>query len=101
MGDEWTTTTQNPDYNTVQIHAANDGYAANMRAEVGSYLIFLFTRRIKMNIGKQKGDGLADIMESVQNDLHDHGKQQTVNVFNNNTRNLRFEISSRGMKSIF
>ena len=54
-GDAWTTTTHNPDYNTVEIHAANDGYAAKMKAEYGSFLIFLFTRRIKENIGQQKG----------------------------------------------
>ena len=100
-GDEWTTNTQNPDYNTVQIHAANDGYVANMRKETGSYLISLFTYRIQVNIGQQKGDGLADIMAKVQNDLHDHGKQQTVNVFNNNTRNLQFEVNSRGIKLPF
>ena len=99
--DAWTTTTHNPDYNTAQIHAANDGYTANMREDVGSYLIALFTYRVQRNIGQQKGEGLADIMQKVQDDLHDKGKQQTVNVFNNNTRNLQFEISSRGMKNIF
>ena len=68
---------------------------------VGSYLIYLFTDRIRRNVSDQKGDTLADIMEEIQNRLHDKGKQQPVIVFNNNTRKLKFVISNKGWKKLF
>ena len=35
------------------------------------------------------------LFEEIQNDLHDKGKQQTINVFNNNTRNLIFKVNEK------
>ena len=100
---DWTSSTKNPDYNLVLILAANSGYQAKMREdEVGSYLSYLFMQRVQRNIVDHGGKGLAAIMEDIQNALHDHGRQQTVNIFNNNTRNMTIEINRNGiMRSVF
>ena len=98
-----TAETKNPDYNLVVIHAANSGYMAKMREDkIGSYLSYLFMQRVQRNIVEHQGKGLAEIMEDIQNVLHDNGRQQTVNVFNNNTRNMMIEMNSNDvMDSIF
>lgn len=46
-----------------------------MPPEIGSYLIYGFTQKIRKNIGKYQHKTL---------DIHDKGKQQTMNIFNNN-----------------
>ena len=96
---EWTTSTKNPDYNLVLIHAANSGFVAKMQeSEVGSYLTYFFTKKIQDNIVDHGRRGLAVIMEDIQNLLHDHGKQQIRKEFYNNTMNLRIEVNTTGMR---
>ena len=34
-----------------------------------------------------------EMQKYVHHELHDKGKQQTTNIFNNNTRNLQFRIN--------
>merc|ERR1719361_2438944 len=81
---EWTTSTKNPDYNLVQIHAANNGFMAKANPQIGSYLVYFFCVAVKRNIQRKQGKVLSDLMAEIQNTLHNKGKQQTVNVFNNN-----------------
>ena len=91
---EWTTSTKNPDYNLILIHAANSGFVAKMQdGDVGSYLTYFFTKRVQRNIAQHEGKGLAVIMEDIQNVLHENGKQQIRKEFNNNM-NLRIEINA-------
>ena len=86
----WTSSTKNPDYNMVTVFAANSGFVAKMNYN-GSYLVYYLTKAIKSNVERQQGKTLAEILEDVQNKLHDHGKQQTVNTMNNHTRTLVFQ----------
>merc|ERR1712062_287506 len=83
---------KNPDYKLVLIHAANTGYVAKSKAGFGSYLIYLFAKRIMNNIEESKGKELIEIMDEIANVLHDMGKQLPTPLYNNNTRTLQFEI---------
>ena len=94
-GRGWTTTTKNEDYNLAVVHAANSGYIAKSRSDQGSYLIQRFTIGVERNIERKLGWGLAELFEKIQNDLHDRGKQQTVNVFNNNMRTLQLKVNEK------
>merc|ERR1712173_409340 len=81
----WTTNNKNPDYNLVRVDAANDGFVAKMSSNFGSYVVYAISKAIRHNVEKQGGKGFAEVLEDVQNALHDKGKQQTVNVLNNHT----------------
>ncbi len=89
----------NPDYKLVQINASNLGFQAKCDLRFGSFLIYEFTQKMKQNIEKTENKTLATIFDEIQNDLHDRGKQQTTNTFNNNTRNLRFKINTNPKNS--
>ena len=86
----WTHTTKNPDYKLVQIHASNPGFQAKCCSSKGSYLIYEFTQKILDNLDQKQNKSLTTICEEIQNKLHDLGKQQTTNVFNNGTGHLQF-----------
>ena len=99
-GRGWTTKTKSEDYNLVLVHAANIGYIATIQsAENGSYLISLLTQTLRDNVQRKQPKGLAEILEDIQNTLHDNGIQQTVNQFNNNTRTLLFKINDQSLES--
>eukprot|EP01084_Bolivina_argentea_P052822 96993_1 len=89
-GMEWTENTNNPDYKLAQIHAANKGFQAKCSTIIGSYLIYEFTKAMKNSIAKKQNKTLSTIFEEIQNKLHESGKQQTINTFNNGTGHLRF-----------
>jgi len=91
----WTSSTKNPDYNMVAVHAANSGFAAQMSDYKGSYLVYSLVKAIKLNIEKRTRKTLAELLEDVQNLLHDLGRQQTVNIFNNHTRTLVFKKNTQ------
>ena len=93
VGNEWTLDSPNPDYKLVEIHAANIGFQAKCNFINGSYLIHRFTEKLQQDIIKKDYDkkSLGTIFEEIQNELHDKGRQQTINTFNNNTRHLIFK----------
>eukprot|EP01083_Nonionella_stella_P310850 1106205_1 len=47
MATDWTTTSKNPDYKLVQVHAANTGFQAKMDIRFGSYLLSEFCEAMK------------------------------------------------------
>ena len=67
--------------NIALIHAANSGYQAKMRGDVGSYLLTSFIYRVELNQARHERKGLEELMEEIQNSLHGAGRQQTVAVF--------------------
>eukprot|EP01083_Nonionella_stella_P141524 436299_1 len=88
----WTGKEPNPDYKLMEIHAANVGFQAKCNERYGSYLLYEFQRRVKQSLERENGtETLGRIFEKIQNHLHEKGKQQTINVFNNNTRYLRLQ----------
>ena len=90
-GNVWTSSTKNPDYNLAVVKAANSGFAAKFNIECGSYVVYFLTLAIRRNVERREGKTLSEILEHVQNKLHDNGKQQTVNLTNNHTRTLVFK----------
>ena len=69
--------------NSAVIHAANTGYQAKMRGDVGSYLLSSFIYRVELNQARHERKGLEELMEEIQNSLHRAGRQQMIAVFHN------------------
>ena len=86
----WTSTTKNPDYNMVTVYAANSGFVAKMNYN-GSYLVYSLTDAIMENVERKQEKTLGELLEDVQNRLHDAGSQLPVNILNNHTRTLIFK----------
>eukprot|EP01084_Bolivina_argentea_P255890 430580_1 len=97
---QWTSTTNNPDYKLVSVYASTQGFQAKMCVRKGSYLTSKFTAKIMKNVNEKENKTLATILDEIQNELHDAGKQQTINILNNNTRHLRFKINHKGQQTI-
>eukprot|EP01084_Bolivina_argentea_P022351 41530_1 len=90
----WKRDQKNPDWRLSLIHAANEGFQAKMNSVDGSYLIYQFVKRMIANI-ENKTDELyfGEIIDKIQQYLHDEGKQQIKSVFNNHTRYLKFRYN--------
>eukprot|EP01084_Bolivina_argentea_P149434 261046_1 len=71
-----------------------------MNSLTGSYLIYEFVKRMIANIEGNKNLFLGEIFDSIQQDLHDQGKQQITSIFNNNSRYLRFKQNNYEEKQI-
>ena len=108
----WMYGEDNPDFQLVTINAANDGFQSKMSVETGSYVITQFVDgirnnlfmdknikgidRIKNNIYRKHNDQfLYQILNKIQDDLHQLGKQLMVKTFNNNTEFIKFEVNNR------
>ena len=92
--DEWTTSTKNPDYNLIAVHASNSGFVAKMNSkseEVGSYLTYFFVKNLKRHVNGGSTKELGDVMDEIEELLHDAGKQQIRTEFFTQTRKLRIE----------
>ena len=94
---QWTTTTTNPDYNLAVVYAANTGFQAKIRGDIGSYFIALFIDKVKENIQRKQGKRLADICHEIQEHLHNEGKQLPKPVFYGDTRNIMFKVNKSGV----
>ena len=93
---EWTAETKNPDYNSVVVHGANDGFVSLMKTNhVGSYLTYFFVKAVKQRIKRQERKGLEELLTDIQNALHDSGKQLIRKEFFNNTATLRIEKNNQ------
>ena len=93
----WQIGEDNPDYRLITINAANDGFQAKMSVVSGSYVITDFTRLMVENItNKDNKQWLFEVLDKIQQDLHEQGKQQIVNTFNNRTRFVKFRRNNDG-----
>ena len=89
---DWTESKKNPDYKLVFVKAANSGFMAKARNDIGSYFISYFVNKMERNIAGKQGKELAVVLDEIQNELHDLGRQLTENLYNNNTRTLMFKV---------
>eukprot|EP01083_Nonionella_stella_P275409 935266_1 len=87
----WLESEMNPDFQLVTIYAANEGFQSILNSNKGSYAIMKFIQ--KMNENQQNGNKkwLFEICDEIQSELHSHGKQHTVNKFNDGMRYLKFK----------
>ena len=98
---QWTTSTPNPDYKLAVINSANIGFQAKMRGdEVGSFFIYLFTKKIMESIKAHDRRNLGELTDEIQEILHERGKQLPECIFYNGTRNLRLEIKKERIRQI-
>ena len=91
----WTSSTRNPDYKLVVISSGHvdNGFPAKMRNdEVGSLLLYLLTNKLRRNIEDHEQKALAEIMNEIQEELHDARRLLIECIFNNGTRNLVLEM---------
>ena len=87
----WAKDEDNPDYKLVIINAANQGFQSKMNKTIGSYAIKQLTQRLAENIGNNNNKKfLNEILEDIQEELHNNGKQLIVKTFNNKTEYIKF-----------
>ena len=86
----WAYNENNPDYKLVIINAANDGFQSKMRIDTGSYVITQFTKRLEDNIRTGNDKYFNEILDDIQEDLHEKGKQLITKAFNNKTEKMIF-----------
>ena len=72
------------------IHAAQDGFSAISREKTGSYMTFLFTKKL---IQSHEEKSLGAILEEISVFLYDSRKQPIETELFGNMRNLRFAIN--------
>eukprot|EP01083_Nonionella_stella_P015973 44668_1 len=89
-GEMWKADQKNPDFKLSTIHAANEGFQSKLNSLDGSYLIYEFIKRMIRNVEDKEEQFIGEIIQSIQTDLHDRGKQQIQFTFNNHTRYLKF-----------
>ena len=98
---QWTSSKKNPDHKLTVINSANVGFQAKIRGdEVGSFFIYLFTKKIIESIKKHDRKTLAEIMRDVQKTLEDGGQQLAEYTPNNGTDKLRLEMKIGKIRSV-
>ena len=92
---DWYYKENNPDHKLAEIHASNSGFQAFMSSESGSYVISKLVAKIKSNYESTKKPNrkfLYQIMDEIQNELHDVARKQLpVCTYNNGTRYIKFK----------
>ena len=89
--DLWLRNEVNPDFKLITIHAANEGFQSKMCSVTGSYVVTSFTEKLRENIIDNNNKRfLFEICSDIQTELHNKGKQHTVNTFNDNTQYIKF-----------
>ena len=95
----WAENEDNPDYKLVTINAANEGFQSKMGRNVGSYFLTQFTQKLGENIGNNNNKRfLNEILDDIQEELHNDGKQLMVKTFNNKTEYIKFEMNKRNIR---
>ena len=55
---------------------------------------------MKSNIDGGVNQSLSQIFKEIQSKLHDSGKQQTINIFNNGTDDLKLLVNTDSTKPL-
>ena len=59
-------------------------------SDTGSYVITQITERLRRNINGNNDKYLNEILDEIQEHLHERGKQLMVKIFNNKTEKIKF-----------
>ena len=87
----WAINEDNPDARLVVVNAANHGFQSKMDTQKGSYVITKLTKKIGSNINGKNELFLMDILNDIQEELHDKEKKQLMEKkFNNKTEYIKF-----------
>ena len=98
----WARDEDNPDYRLMVVNAANSGFQSKMSCETGSYVVQQLMQRLEDNIiNNNNKDFLFKILSSIQNELHDSGKQLLTYSCNNNTGYIKFSINDNDLTDYY
>eukprot|EP01084_Bolivina_argentea_P033563 62070_1 len=86
----WSLNEYNPDYKLVMAHTSHI-LPVNKYFDNDSYFIFGFVSSMIENILQNKDQFLGDMLDNIQQKLHDAGKMHTTIQCNNHTRYLKFK----------
>eukprot|EP01084_Bolivina_argentea_P234380 394594_1 len=89
----WCRDEPNPDYQLIVINSTNYGFQSKMTITKGSYLIAKLMERITQNINNGNKLFLFEIMDEIQQELHDKGKQLIETKYFNKTQYLKFMVN--------
>merc|ERR1712048_938298 len=91
-----TSSQKNPDHLLATINAANAGFTSRLNRQIGSYLIFkLYSKYSKALEYRSRRDAwpmpfLHEVMDEIQTELQEEGKQLPTATYNDDTRYLTF-----------
>eukprot|EP01084_Bolivina_argentea_P153182 267110_1 len=98
----WGLETKNPDFRLAQIFAANHGFESKLNVVTGSYLIHELVKRLLDDLnGKAKTTKyIHEIMDDIEKELQERGKQHIVSIYNDGTRYITFERRQQASNDI-
>merc|ERR1712232_370523 len=92
----WTSSQKNPDHLLATINAANAGFTSKLNRQIGSYLIYnMFCKYRQALQYRSRRDAwpmpfLHEVMDEIQTELQEAGKQLPTAMYNDDTRYLTF-----------
>ena len=98
----WVAGERNPDHKLIVLHAANKGFQAKLNSKDGSYLIHLFTQKVMQNQSRKGASKkyLCEMVDEIQTELADRGKQQIVPLYNDRTRYVTFAKNTEARDAV-
>eukprot|EP01084_Bolivina_argentea_P142655 250599_1 len=99
-GQPWMKGEHNPDYRLAVIEAANPGFQSKLNTKIGSYVIYLFYKKMLENLTNNERKYIHKIFDSIQDELHKRGKQHPTYIWNDDTRYIRFKKNKKDTTNI-
>ena len=92
----WYKNEPNPDYKLVIINSSNTGFVSQMGSKSGSFMIQKFTEKMNENVEGRNKLFLNQILQEIQTELHDDGKQLIEAKYNNKLEYIKFKKNNDG-----
>ena len=92
---KWYYGENNPDFKLFIINAANKQFQSKMSIATGSYVITQLTQLLMDNITDNNKKFLQEILRTIQDYLHNRGKQLIEFTANNGTGYIKFTVNTR------
>eukprot|EP01084_Bolivina_argentea_P099202 178327_1 len=91
----WCNDESNPNYKLVIVNSSNKGFKSQMGDKNGSFMIRIFVSKMKENLRNENDLRLFEVMQYVQEELHDKGFQLMESKYNNKTEYIKFRRNGR------
>ena len=91
----WARNECNPDHKLGIISAANKGFQSKMDSRKGSYMTRKFIEKMLYDFENRTGVDtyfLHEIMDEIQQELEEEGKQLIETKYNNKTQYVKFKV---------
>jgi len=96
---KWTEIDDNPDHWLGRIDAANAGFQSKIDSKKGSLLIAKLYEKYKQKMEDEDAPFIHEIMDEIQHELEDEGKQLPECVWNTGTRYVVFQKKASDEKN--